>query len=115
MKSSTSEYIKGDRYLITITETKWRPFIELTADGKEPTTFYFDVTKRPLMFSEPERTVMQFEEGAVVVKESMKEILEAVDKLIEIEQDKKAEQAKKYMEATKASVENTKKLLEEGK
>lgn len=101
--------------MITITETKWRPFIELTAESETPTTFYFDVTKRPLLFAEPERTVMQFDEGAVVVKESIKEILEAVDKMIDMEADKKAEAAKKYMEATLESAKKTQELIEGSK
>lgn len=101
--------------MITITETKWRPFIELTAESGNPTTFYFDVTKRPLIFAEPDRTVMQFDEGAVVVKESVKEILEAVDKLIDMEADKKAEAAKKYMAATLESAKKTQELIEGNK
>lgn len=98
--------------MIKITENKWRPFIELTLDDPDPCTLYLDVTKRPIIIQQPNCTSISFDEVTYLVKESAKDIIAAVDKLIEDEQDKKAEEARQYMEATMARAAETKKRLE---
>lgn len=98
--------------MIKITENKWRPFIELTLADVEPCTMYLDVTKRPIIIQQPRYTSISFDEITYCVKESAKDIIAAVDKLIEAEQDKKAEEARQYMEATMARAAETAKKLE---
>lgn len=95
--------------MIKITKTNWRPFIELHGVPKEPEgfveTMYFDVTKRPLIIQTEKGTLMHFgDDVAVMVQESVKDILKAIDKLIAAEQDKKAKEAEEYMRATQARV-----------
>ena len=98
--------------MINITNNRWRPFIELH-QADTGCTVYFDVTKRP--------TIIQYEDGtelffnmneSIIVQEPATEIIEAVDRLIEAEQDRKAEQAKEYFAATQARVAETAKMVE---
>lgn len=98
--------------MINITNNRWRPFIELH-QVDTGCTVYFDVTKRP--------TIIQYEDGtelffnmneSIIVQEPATEIIEAVDRLIEAEQDRKAEQAKEYLAATQARVAETAKMVE---
>ena len=94
---------------IKITKTSWRPFIELHAvpknEGDFIETLYFDVTKRPLIVQTENGTLLHFGDNtAVLVQESVKDILKAVEKLIKEEQDKKVEEAKKYVAETQARV-----------
>lgn len=100
--------------MIKITKNNWRPFIELTAVAGDMSecTLYFDVTKRPLIIQDENRTLLHFEEGDIIVKEKAKDIIKAVDKLIAAEQDRKAEQAKEYMKATQERVAATAALVE---
>ena len=69
---------------------------------------YFDVTKRPIMVQQAEgNTAMIFSDTtAVVVNESMKEILKAVDKLIKEEQEKQADMYRAQAEALQENFEN---------
>jgi len=100
--------------LIKITKNNWRPFIELTSvaeDGEEG-TLYFDVTKRPVLVQTADSTIIHVDECDMVVKEKVKDIIKAVDKLIAAEQDRKAEQAKEYMKATQERVAATAALVE---
>lgn len=82
--------------MIKITKTNWRAFIELNlmnSDGTESgDVLYFDVTKRPNMVATKEGTtlIMFSDTVSVVVKESMKDIIKAVDKLIKDEKEKQA-------------------------
>lgn len=90
---------------IKVTKTNWRPFIELHGKPKdpaeEPELFYFDVTKRPLMIQTKDGTLLHFGDNiGIIVTESAKDIIKAVDKLIAAEQDKKAKEAAEYMKAT---------------
>lgn len=96
--------------MINITDNKWRAFIELTAVSEDggTGTFYFDITRRPLIIQQDDGTAMLFDDATIVVKESAKEIIEACDRLVEMEQDKKAAEARAYMEATMARAEATK-------
>lgn len=91
--------------MIEIVENSWRPFILLHDD--EDNEVYFDVTKRP--------TLVQFAEGGTnlylseteyyTVKENVRDIIEAVNRMIQIEADKKAAQWEANMAATAARVE----------
>lgn len=96
--------------MIKITKTDWRALIELhlmkaTENGQEDSgdILYFDVTKRPLMIATQEGyTVLVFDDTtSLVVKESMKDILKTVDKLIAQEA---AAREQRIKEATEASV-----------
>lgn len=99
--------------MIKITKTNWRPLIELHGvpkdEGAFEETFYFDVTKRPIIIQTEKGTLMHFgDDVAILVKESVKDILKAIDKLIAAEQDKKAQEAEEYMKATQARVASLK-------
>lgn len=100
--------------MIKITKNNWRPFIELTtiAEDGEEGTFYFDVTKRPILVQTKDCTIFHVDECDMNIKESVKDIIKAVDKLIAAEQDRKAEQAKEYMKATQERVAATAALVE---
>lgn len=97
--------------MVEIVDNKWRPFIKLTGTTGEE--IYFDVNSRPLVVQgEKITTISTANMPTIFVQESAKDIIAAVDKLIEAEQDKKAEEARQYMEATMARVAETKKQLE---
>lgn len=98
--------------LIKITKNNWRPFIELTLTDFDNSVLYFDVTKRVELVQCPNYTSINMGEISYQVKESAKDIIKAVDKLIAQEQDKKAEEARKYMEETMARAAETQKQLE---
>ena len=99
--------------MIKITKNNWRPFIELTTDTEDAATVYFDVTKRPIIIQTATGTILDLgQDGSVLVKESAKDIIKAVDKLISAEQERKAKQAEEYMLATQARVAETAKALE---
>lgn len=80
--------------MIKITKNNWRAFIELHLmknDGTESgDLLYFDITKRPVMIQQAEGgTAMILSDAcSVVVKEDMKDILKAVDKLIKEERER---------------------------
>ena len=106
---------------VKITKNNWRPFIELTPIIENNGTItetgnklYFDVTKRPVLVEDAAGyTVMILSDNVtIVVKESVKDILKAVDKMIKDEADKQAAEAEKYMQATAARVAETKSKLE---
>lgn len=99
--------------MIKITKNNWRPFIELTtiAEDGEEGTFYFDVTKRPILVQTKDCTIFHVDECDMNIKESVKDIIKAVDKLIATEQERKAKQAEEYMLATQARVAETAKAL----
>lgn len=98
--------------MINITKTRWRPFIELHQVDTD-CLVYFDVTKHPTVIQYDDGTELYFNmNDSIIVKESAVEIIEAVDRLIEEEQDRKAEQAKEYFAATQARVAETAKMVE---
>ena len=98
--------------MIKITKTNWRPFIELTTATEDEATVYFDVNRRPLIIQTATGTILDLgQDGSVLVKESAKDIIKAVDKLIATEQERKAKQAEEYMLATQARVAETAKAL----
>lgn len=96
--------------MIEIVENSWRPFILL--HDTEGCEVYFDVTKRPTITQYEDCTELYMSTNEYFdVKESAKDIIAAVDKLVEAEQVKKAEEALKYMEQTKARVAETEKQI----
>lgn len=98
--------------MINITNNRWRPFIELH-QADTGCTVYFDVTKRPTIIQYDDGTELFFNMNeSIIVQEPATEIIEAVDRLIEAEQDRKAEQAKEYFAATQARVAETAKMVE---
>ena len=102
--------------MIKITKNNWRPFIELTAlsihGGDDDGVFYFDVTKRPLIIQQKDNTLLDFgDSGAVFVKESAKDIIKAVDKLIAAEAEARQEEARRNMEETMARVAATEQTM----
>jgi len=83
--------------LIKITKNNWRAFIELHLMKNDNGTFvdsgdllYFDITKRPVMIQQAEggTAMILSDTCSVVVKEDMKDILKAVDKLIKEERER---------------------------
>lgn len=100
--------------MVEIVDNKWRPFIKLTSVVPDEYV-YLDVTLRPIIVATDMGTEIylpNYKEGHWMVNESVDAIIAAVDKMIEAEQDKKAEEARQYMEATMARVAETKKQLE---
>lgn len=103
-----------------IVNNKWRALIKLTsinpmADGQDKTDgyFYLDITRRPLITELKDGTTcLRFQEGMVVVKETVAEICESVEKLLDEEATKKAEEYKAYYEATQARVAENAKVFE---
>lgn len=98
--------------MINITDNRWRPFIELH-QVDTGCLVYFDVTKRPTIIQYDDGTELYFNMNeSIIVQEPATEIIAAVDRLIEAEQDRKAEQAKEYFAATQARVAETAKMVE---
>lgn len=93
--------------MIEIYENSWRPFIVL--HNTEDCEVYFDVTKRPTLIQYEDGTELYFNmEDSIIVKETAKDIIAAVDKMIKIEADKKAAQWEANMAETMARVEANK-------
>ena len=96
--------------MIDIVKNSWRPFILL--HDKEGREVYFDVTKKPTITQYEYYTELFIDVNEyIAVKESAKDISAAVDSMIADEQQKKAEEAVKYMEQTKARVLETEKAI----
>lgn len=107
--------------MIEIVTNEWRPFIKLhtTLTNKDTnetyvSEVYFDVTKRPTLYSLPNggTSIILANEDEIAVNETPLEILEAVDKMIKAEQEKKAQEAAEYMKATAERVAATAAKLE---
>ena len=88
--------------MIKITKNNWRPFIELTPINDDNAIFYFDVSKRPLIVQSPGQ------DGSVRVKESVKDIIKAVDKMIEDNKKAEAERNEAELAARMALYEQQK-------
>lgn len=95
--------------MIKITKNNWRPFIELTPAADDGSIFYFDVSKRPLIVQSPEGTILDFgQDGSVLVKEKVKDIIKAVDKMIEDNKKAEAERNEAELAARMALYEQQK-------
>lgn len=89
--------------MIEIVENSWRPFILL--HDEEGCEVFFDVTKRPLIIQYEDGTHLDLGDTAITVKESARDIIEAVNRMIKAEADKKAAQWEANMKETAARVE----------
>lgn len=89
--------------MIEIVENSWRPFILLHDD--EGCEVFFDVTKRPIITQFEDGTHLDLGDTVIDVKESARDIIEAVNKMIKLEADKKAAQWEANMQQTAARVE----------
>lgn len=97
--------------MINITNNRWRPFIELH-QVDTGCLVYFDVTKRPTIIQYDDGTELFFNMNeSIIVQEPATEIIEAVDRLIDEEADRKMEEAKKNAEETMQRVLATEKAL----
>lgn len=97
--------------MIEIYENSWRPFIVL--HDEEGCEVFFDVTKRPIIIQLDDSTCLDLGDTTVYVKETAKDIIAAVDKMIKIEADKKAAQWEANMAETMARVEANKEKFED--
>ena len=110
--------------MIEIVDNKWRPFIKLhIADvedgGGNPVgdhSYYFDITSRVSLCGIDGGTEICYLScgQSCWVSETPEEIIEACDRLITEEQDKKAAEAHKYFEETQARVAATAAALKKG-
>ena len=66
----------------------------------------------PHIISYPDFTALIYDHHSILVKESAKDIYKIIDKMVKDEQDRKAEQARQYMEATQERVANTAKVVQ---
>lgn len=89
--------------MIEIVENSWRPFILL--HNEEGCEVYFDVTKRPIITQFEDGTSLDLGDTVIDVKESARDIIEAVNRMIQAEADKKAAQWEANMKETAARVE----------
>lgn len=97
--------------MIEIVKNSWRPFILL--HDEEGCEVYFDVTKKPTITQYEDCTELYMNANEYVdVKESAKDIIAAVDRMIADEQQKKAEEAAKYMQETMTRVAKEKEAVE---
>ena len=89
--------------MIEIVENSWRPFILLHDEaGCE---VFFDVNRRPIITQFEDGTSLDLGDTIINVKESARDIIEAVNRMIKIEADKKAAQWEANMAETAARVE----------
>lgn len=102
-------------------KTTWRPLIELTEmryDDQTATAtetggkFHMNVLNVPHIISYPDFTALVYEHFTILVKESAKDIYKVIDKMVEDEQKRKAEEAHKYYEATQQRVANTANVIQ---
>lgn len=96
--------------MIEIYENSWRPFIVLHDEAD--CEVFFDVTKRPIITQLDGSTLLDLGDTTVYVKETAKDIIATVDKMIKIEADKKAAQWEANMAETMARVEANKEKFE---
>lgn len=107
-------------------KTTWRPLIELTevtlvSDDKDNSTntvketggkYHMNVLDVPHIISYPEFTALVYDHHSILVKESAKDIYKIIDKMVEDEKTRKAEEAHKYFEATQKRVADTAKVVQ---
>lgn len=108
--------------MIEIVDNKWRPFIVLhiaeydwdyTEKGEpklvDKKPYYFDITAKVTLEAVKKGTNIYYIASghSEQVMETPEEIIEACDRLITEEQDKKAAEAHKYFEETQARVAAT--------
>ena len=103
--------------MIKEVKTSWRPLLELTEivldeEGnvtESGNTFYYNYAKASDLIQTPQGTVIIMDNLSIRVKESVKDICKKVDKIIQAEADRVAEEARKNMEEQAKRMEEYKK------
>lgn len=103
--------------MIKEVKTSWRPLLELTEivlddDGnvtESGNTFYYNYAKASDLIQTPQGTVIIMDNLSIRVKESVKDIYKKIDKIIQTEADRVAEEARKNMEEQAKRMEEFKK------
>lgn len=103
--------------MIKEVKTSWRPLLELTEivlddDGnvtESGNTFYYNYAKASDLIQTPQGTVIIMDNLSIRVKESVKDIYKKIDKIIQAEADRVAEEARKNMEEQTKRMEEFKK------
>lgn len=91
--------------MIKEVKTSWRPLLELTEivlddEGnvtESGNTFYYNYAKASDLIQTPQGTVIIMDNLSIRVKESVKDICKKIDKIIQAEADRVAEEARKNM------------------
>lgn len=104
--------------MIKEVKTSWRPLLELTEvvlaeDGtgvvESGNIFYYNYAKASDLIQTPQGTVIILDNLSIRVKESVKDICKKIDKIIQAEADRVAEEARKNMEEQAKRMEEFKK------
>lgn len=103
--------------MIKEVKTSWRPLLELTEilldeEGnvtESGNTFYYNYAKASDLIQTPQGTVIIMDNLSIRVKESVKDICKKIDKIIQAEADRVAEEARKNMEEQAKRMEEFKK------
>ena len=103
--------------MIKEVKTSWRPLLELTEilldeEGnvtESGNTFYYNYAKASDLIQTPQGTVIIMDNLSIRVKESVKDICKKIDKIIQAEADRVAEEARKNMEEQAKRIEEYKK------
>ena len=103
--------------MIKEVKTSWRPLLELTEilldeEGnvtETGNTFYYNYAKASDLIQTPQGTVIIMDNLSIRVKESVKDICKKIDKIIQAEADRVAEEARKNMEEQAKRMEEYKK------
>lgn len=103
--------------MIKEVKTSWRPLLELTEivlddEGnatESGNTFYYNYAKASDLIQTPQGTVIIMDNLSIRVKESVKDICKKIDKIIQAEADRVAEEARKNMEEQAKRMEEYKK------
>lgn len=83
--------------MVEIVDNKWRAFIKLQGiDGED---VYFDVTKRPTMSEHNGKTAIYLgDEGIFFVKDSVADIIAAVESMIDAQAEQRKLEQQKLIE-----------------
>jgi chromosome condensin MukBEF complex kleisin-like MukF subunit len=93
--------------MIKEVKTNWRPLLELTELALDETsgeavetgnTFYYNYAKASDLIQTPQGTVIVMDNLSIRVKESVKDIYKKIDKIMQAEADRIAEEARRNME-----------------
>lgn len=103
--------------MIKEVKTSWRPLLELTEiildeEGnvtESGNTFYYNYAKASDLIQTQQGTVIIMDNLSIRVKESVKDICKKIDKIIQAEADRVAEEARKNMEEQAKRMEEFKK------
>lgn len=99
--------------MIKEVKTNWRPLLELTEIVLDDTgnvtesgnIFYYNYAKASDLIQTPQGTVIIMDNLSIRVKESVKDIYKKIDKIMQAEADRLAEEARKNIEEQKKRLE----------